>query len=221
MTILQVVVGLWAAVLVSGVAVMPTMPTMPQLQQAPNTSQLVWPSKFSMQFITAASTIYASSGTLYYNDEVKATRMDHSAGSHECAFFYNSTGSCSLFFTEVGLSRWLHEDNSCCIDMPILVSLARDWMLNASYVDTVTIGGRPCFHWTNVREYYTTAVAGADLRIPCAYEFTANSSENVQFLFETWTTKVHLPEHFMLPPRHCTKPCNTKNKKNKRKIEFF
>jgi hypothetical protein len=50
---------------------------------APSTKTLFWPNQFKQQFITPTGK-FQSFGTLYFDDTLKTTRIDHSPGSIEC-----------------------------------------------------------------------------------------------------------------------------------------
>ena len=67
----------------------------------PSTKSIIWPSEFSQQFITPNGQ-FQSSGTLFFSEALKTTRIDHSPGSFECFKFYNTTQGCSLIMNEKG-----------------------------------------------------------------------------------------------------------------------
>mmetsp|Transcript_473 Transcript_473/g.605 ORF Transcript_473/g.605 Transcript_473/m.605 type:complete len:198 (+) Transcript_473:30-623(+) len=168
----------------------------------PSTKSIIWPSEFSQQFITPNGQ-FQSSGTLYFSEALKTTRIDHSPGSFECFKFYNTTQGCSLIMNEKGLHRILDNQN-CCLDMPNIKSTNRDWMINATFVGEKIISGRNCFHWTNIHDYYTN-VEG-DPRIPCLFTFPPAPQQNMIFLYYSFDLS-KIPKAIFELPKNCNKRC--------------
>jgi hypothetical protein len=94
-----------------------------------------YPNAFIIQFVTNVTkdnAIHPIHGTLYYDWSIPAQRIDHAAGSYECAHFYNITDQpCSLVFLESGMYRLLRSGNTndkdCCLDLPGIGAPPPNW----------------------------------------------------------------------------------------------
>eukprot|EP00051_Salpingoeca_urceolata_P003043 m.54768 g.54768 ORF g.54768 m.54768 type:complete len:242 (-) comp12481_c0_seq3:9-734(-) len=119
-----------------------------------------WPLSFSATFmtnVTSANTKQWIPGVLYYDYARKAQRIDHGSGSYECVEFYNTSGSCSLYFLPAsseratGLYAVLHQEQRCCLDIPGLGTLSPTWLEGIKYsgVQRLEYGSQePCNVWT-------------------------------------------------------------------------
>lgn len=84
-----------------------------------------WPLAFSVQFVTNVTTnssdrSRAISNVLYYDWHLKMQTVQHGPGAIECAHFYNTTGACTLVFTDSSMYRILDKplpgQKKCCRD---------------------------------------------------------------------------------------------------------
>ena len=91
---------------------------------------------------------FAVGGTLYYDWDLRAQRIEHGAGAFECVNFYGTDAPCTLIVTEQGLHRQLEGplpagQPRCCLDMPTLGPLPPDWAsaANATYLGVLPVPG--------------------------------------------------------------------------------
>ena len=170
----------------------------------PSTRDLFWPDEFSMSFVTATNSSFASFGQLSFSRKFDATRIDHSAGAYECMHFYNTTSACTLFMSAAGLSRVLHRTGDCCVDNPSIHSTDGRWMINSTFVGVTTVAERPCNVWNGEHVYLSDVATNR----PCAFTFPPAPPQNYQFLFHTWNATPKLTSQFMNPPAGCTTLCS-------------
>lgn len=192
-----------------------------------------WPTSFftkfysnitTDQFMTPDLSSYPISAKMYYryDENVKAQKVEHDAGTIECAKFYNSEQPCTLYFLPEGLYRVLQTPlpkdttQTCCLDMEGLGPTPPDFMFKSAitfdgmirdYSNNNLLGEQFSFDSDNGNPHRYVQVSPTHPvygKQPLIFTFpAANGLQDYHFIVESMDTSRAIEESVFELPQGC------------------
>eukprot|EP00771_Trimastix_marina_P002732 gnl/Trimastix_PCT/389.p1 GENE.gnl/Trimastix_PCT/389~~gnl/Trimastix_PCT/389.p1 ORF type:complete len:212 (+),score=42.32 gnl/Trimastix_PCT/389:87-722(+) len=191
------------------------MPAFVAASQSDEKKPPVWPFGFSIAASfpppyhpCPSGSIHEHDTWLYYNWTIRAQRLDHTAGHHECVKHYNTSEPCTLI--NRGHDMWVIIPNKriCCRDMR-LGMVKPTWLEKFHFVENQDMCGYPTAHWKKPEfggmwyaEYWQTTTPD---RSPLRW---SPGDRKDQWIFDPSTYRIEEQDASLFSlPDYCTYEC--------------